>query len=388
MNNQYICLTFSENINEINVKFNVYIDKIYNSYLFIFSEYSKNFKIIDPELNEIFYKYKKKMNYENFKNENINFSNLDYNNFIKTRFEYIHFFLTLLKINKTLKFGTNKDNPYLINKLREFYLLNQDIMKAYENELTQLINERFLFIIEKSNPLLKIKNFPINEEINILCNIENNYSLKSGMTKSNVLEREKTNDSYYKTPLLILINLDSNERMTIVLLHELIHIWDDFNNIINEIANRLIQNNKYEDILKEINKISSQYLSNINDDENSFSKDNILEIVKKMNILLPLLSFNEFLAFSFSSYIAKTLYSYNSDFLDLCEFNKKYLRPIDKLYIDKMLSLYDWIFRTNFYNNIVNNDDYINYLYKLFIMYILCLNYDLDYAINNVELYL
>ena len=242
-----------------------------------------------------------------------------------------------------------------------FYDENSDAIHNFESDIISLVKRRIGPMVDF---LGKERQFDylLQKSLGIYITLANNIQYLQGMA-----------DDHTRNGVM-LYGVASENEDAVLFFHELAHIWFSTDKLKGSIIGEAEKSDKRKEYIKILQNCVMKTVQG-----KSVQSESIADLVDIIYDV-PFLSFNEFSAIIFSNYLA-------SRYIEESFKNGTYRFPriasMDKNTWTYAENLFDWLIATHYFDDARTSSDLQKMLYKEFVLFVLCMDQGLDYALEN-----
>lgn len=241
-----------------------------------------------------------------------------------------------------------------------FYDENSDAVHRFERDVISIVKRRISPLVEFLDKE-KQYNFLPHKPLSLYVTFANNIQSLHGMA----------ND--YAQNAVMAYSLASEHDDAVLFFHELAHLWASVNEVKANIISEVEKSEKRSEYIEILQNCKKKILQ-----KEVTQSESIVDLVDPI-YETSFLGFEEFWAISFSKYLVSRYMAGSPEE----NYQFPFIASMNSTTWGHAKDLFDWIHKTGYFNGAGLTSDLQTMIYKEFVLFILCIDQGLDYALEK-----
>jgi hypothetical protein len=281
-----------------------------------------------------------------------------------TVYRVLKFFFSKASIMVGLTIGLHQEGfeipPEVSDSINLFYSENIDSMPHFERDVISIVKRRISPMVEFLGKEKQYDFLP-HKPLSMYITFANNIQYLQGMACD------------YAQNSVMLYGLASEKDDAVLFFHELAHIWASANEVKVNIIGEIEKSKKKSEYIEILQNCKKKILQ-----KETTQSESIVDLVDPI-YETSFLGFEEFWAISFSKYLVSQYMAGSPEE----NYQFPFIASMNSTTWGHAKDLFDWIHKTGYFNGAGLTSDLQTMIYKEFVLFILCIDQGLDYALEK-----
>lgn len=281
-----------------------------------------------------------------------------------TVYRVLKFFFSKASIMAGLTIGLHQEGfeipPEASASISLFYDENSDAVHHFERDVISIVKRRISPMVEFLGKEKQYDFLP-HKPLSMYITFANNIQYVQGMA------------CVYAQNSVMLYGLASEKDDAVLFFHELAHIWASANEVKVNIIGEIEKSKKKSEYIEILQNCKKKILQ-----KETTQSESIVDLVDPI-YETSFLGFEEFWAISFSKYLVSQYMAGSPEE----NYQFPFIASMNSTTWGHAKDLFDWIHKTGYFNGAGLTSDLQTMIYKEFVLFILCIDQGLDYALEK-----
>lgn len=250
--------------------------------------------------------------------------------------------------------------PEVSDSINLFYSENIDSMHYFERDVISIVKRRISPMVEFLGKEKQYDFLP-HKPLSMYITFANDIQYLQGMACD------------YAQNSVMLYGLASEKDDAVLFFHELAHLWASANEVKVNIISKIEKSEKKSEYIEILQNCKKKILQ-----KEATQSESIVDIVDPI-YETSFLGFEEFWAISFSKYLVSRYMAGSPEE----NYQFPFIASMNSTTWGHAKDLFDWITKTGYFNDAGLASDLRDMIYKKFVLFILCMDHGLDYALEK-----